>query len=145
MNFCKYCRRGFVPSKFHPKQFICYSKECRKKGRKEWSKKYLENNRDKFNKYNREYKNKRYQTDPVYRKEVNKKNKRLHGWQKHKLPLILEQKNICALCNKEMFLDTKLIHVDHIIPRSKGGPDNYENLQAVHAECNLRKGNKNEK
>lgn len=32
--------------------------------------------------------------------------------------------------------------IDHILPRSKGGKDNLENLQLAHASCNLAKGNK---
>ncbi|MEP1142085.1 MAG: HNH endonuclease [Henriciella sp.] len=31
---------------------------------------------------------------------------------------------------------------DHIIPRSKGGPDTPENLQLAHAICNKIKGNR---
>lgn len=29
---------------------------------------------------------------------------------------------------------------DHIIPRSKGGPDTLDNLQAAHRVCNSRRG-----
>jgi 5-methylcytosine-specific restriction endonuclease McrA len=29
--------------------------------------------------------------------------------------------------------------LDHIIPRSKGGPDTWANVQAVHRRCNLEK------
>jgi len=32
--------------------------------------------------------------------------------------------------------------MDHIIPRSKGGPDTPENLQLAHATCNKIKGNR---
>ena len=31
--------------------------------------------------------------------------------------------------------------IDHIIPRSKGGGDEIENLQLAHARCNKIKGN----
>ena len=31
--------------------------------------------------------------------------------------------------------------LDHIRPKSRGGPDNIENLQLAHALCNKRKGN----
>jgi hypothetical protein len=37
------------------------------------------------------------------------------------------------------------LHIDHIFPSSRGGSSNYENLQFLCAECNLRKSNKLEK
>ncbi len=48
----------------------------------------------------------------------------------------------CALCgatNKERLLD-----VDHIKPRSKGGKNEYENLQVLCSKCNRSKGNKDD-
>jgi hypothetical protein len=46
----------------------------------------------------------------------------------------------CALCGK------KVVHknegsIDHIVPRSKGGTNNPQNLQYAHQACNRRKGN----
>jgi 5-methylcytosine-specific restriction endonuclease McrA len=34
------------------------------------------------------------------------------------------------------------LHVDHIIPTSRGGTDHPSNLRVVHGRCNLRKGNR---
>jgi ATP adenylyltransferase len=54
--------------------------------------------------------------------------------------VLKESKGRCALCgasNKEVPL-----HIDHIIPRSKGGNTEYENLQALCEKCNCTKGNK---
>ena len=32
-----------------------------------------------------------------------------------------------------------IIEADHILPRSKGGPDRYSNLQALHKHCHVQK------
>jgi 5-methylcytosine-specific restriction endonuclease McrA len=48
--------------------------------------------------------------------------------------------NKCALCRKKL---TDSFHADHVIPYSKGGHTTLRNGQAVCAECNLKKGNKN--
>jgi 5-methylcytosine-specific restriction endonuclease McrA len=39
-------------------------------------------------------------------------------------------------------LDPGYLHIDHIIPLSKGGEHTYANTQATHARCNQRKHNK---
>lgn len=62
------------------------------------------------------------------------------------------QSGVCALCGQPMFRNRfEAAHariwakqratVDHILPRSKGGTDQQENLQLAHARCNKIKGN----
>ncbi|MHA1522611.1 MAG: HNH endonuclease, partial [Promethearchaeota archaeon] len=46
----------------------------------------------------------------------------------------------CVRCGKEEAWNVQL-HVDHIIPFSKGGSNNADNLQTLCASCNLIKGN----
>jgi superfamily II DNA or RNA helicase len=48
------------------------------------------------------------------------------------------QGQICAHCKRAIPFD--LMHGDHIVPWSQGGPTNIENLQALCGSCNLRKG-----
>ena len=54
--------------------------------------------------------------------------------------VLMESGERCALCGatkKERPLD-----VDHIVPRSRGGKNVYENLQILCSKCNRSKGNK---
>ncbi len=61
------------------------------------------------------------------------------------------QSGRCALCGGRMFRNRfeaphariwakQRATLDHIIPRSKGGSDQPENLQLTHARCNKIKG-----
>ncbi|MDJ0602006.1 MAG: group II intron reverse transcriptase/maturase [Crocosphaera sp.] len=48
--------------------------------------------------------------------------------------LLKKQKGKCALCGQH-FTPDDLIEIDHIIPKSKGGKDEYKNYQALHRHC----------
>lgn len=52
--------------------------------------------------------------------------------------LLKRQNNTCAICRR-YFLPDDLVEVDHILPRSKGGKDVYENLQLLHKYCHMKK------
>lgn len=45
----------------------------------------------------------------------------------------------CQMCGKTV--DDRDIELDHIIPHSKGGPTNVENLRLLCGDCNRRKSN----
>lgn len=47
----------------------------------------------------------------------------------------------CGICGGSLrgFMDDEL-HIDHILPRSKGGSDDPANLQVTHKACNIKKG-----
>jgi hypothetical protein len=47
---------------------------------------------------------------------------------------------ICQICGGAVSLGD--IHLDHIVPRSKGGPTTYENLRVTHSRCNRKRGNR---
>lgn len=54
--------------------------------------------------------------------------------------LLIKQKQCCPLCKRKFTeLDSVNWEVDHIIPRSQGGRDEYKNLQLLHKDCHLRK------
>uniref|UniRef100_UPI0030D7B8EE HNH endonuclease n=1 Tax=Cyanothece sp. BG0011 TaxID=2082950 RepID=UPI0030D7B8EE len=48
--------------------------------------------------------------------------------------LLKKQKGRCTLC-RQHFTPDDLIEIDHIIPKSKGGKDEYKNYQALHRHC----------
>lgn len=52
--------------------------------------------------------------------------------------LLKQQKGKCALC-KLHFLNEDVLEVDHIIPRTLGGKDEYKNLQLLHRHCHDEK------
>ena len=62
-----------------------------------------------------------------------------------RLPLVArlckEQNGVCGICQKRIE-PWEPMHIDHIVPMSRGGSHDRENLQAAHALCNLRKGNR---
>lgn len=44
----------------------------------------------------------------------------------------------CQLCHEPV--DPEDIHIDHVVPVSRGGTDVLGNLQVTHSLCNMRKG-----
>lgn len=56
---------------------------------------------------------------------------------KHKI-LFEKYKGICQLCKKPCNFQNS--NADHIIPKSKGGGNNVDNLQLTHIVCNCIKG-----
>ncbi len=57
----------------------------------------------------------------------------------HKISKLIRIQHGCSKWCKESFTPTDNIEVDHIIPRSKGGSDRYNNLQALHKHCHIQK------
>jgi 5-methylcytosine-specific restriction endonuclease McrA len=56
-----------------------------------------------------------------------------------------QQSGVCPYCGEEMTLDlgeNNTATIEHIIPRSKGGPSAEFNYMAVCSSCNFERGNK---
>jgi 5-methylcytosine-specific restriction endonuclease McrA len=47
--------------------------------------------------------------------------------------------NVCWLCGQPV---PGLPSADHVIPRSRGGSDDIENLRPCHTRCNSSRGNR---
>jgi RNA-directed DNA polymerase len=52
--------------------------------------------------------------------------------------LLKHQNGRCVACQKEFQLEDQM-EVDHILPKSKGGLDRYDNLQLLHRQCHTKK------
>lgn len=48
--------------------------------------------------------------------------------------------HVCQQCGAKQ-LEGAILHVDHVIPRSKGGTNNLDNLQCLCSACNNKKSN----
>lgn len=51
--------------------------------------------------------------------------------------ILVKEENRCAYCGKKDNL-----HWEHIIPKSRGGPDTMDNMVLACQKCNLEKGDK---
>tara|TARA_R100001591_G_scaffold115659_2_gene131484 strand:+ start:272 stop:805 length:534 start_codon:yes stop_codon:yes gene_type:complete len=54
--------------------------------------------------------------------------------------IILRDNNTCQYCNLE--LPSEKLTLDHIMPKSKGGKNTWDNLVASCKKCNQKKGNR---
>ena len=52
--------------------------------------------------------------------------------------IFLRDDNTCQYCGKE--LPRRHLNLDHVIPRSRGGKSNWENIVASCIKCNFKKG-----
>ena len=85
----------------------------------------------------------RYRNDPEYRADLlaRQRQRGTTPMRRCHLPAkIEEQHGRCAICGEDIPQGKGLNHVDHRVPRSRGGSDEAANIQAVCAPCNRRKG-----
>lgn len=65
------------------------------------------------------------------------KNGSTSQWRRIRERILIRDNRICQWCGVE-----EATHVDHIVPRSKGGNDMDDNLVASCKRCNLSRGSK---
>ena len=112
-------------------------------------KEYRQNNKDKIKKYQDEWKKKNAEHVEAYdrRRRARKRNARVDVY---KTQDVLDLYGTdCYLCNAAIDFSAPRrvglqgwengLHIDHVIPISKGGSDSLDNVRPAHALCNLSK------
>ncbi|MXZ54822.1 MAG: HNH endonuclease [Gammaproteobacteria bacterium] len=64
----------------------------------------------------------------------------LPNYRTHRHRLFGEQEGFCVGCDTQF--PFRVMEVDHMLPRSRGGTDHADNLQLLCSGCNKSKGNK---
>lgn len=115
-------------------------------------KKYRKKNLAKFRAKQRKY----WAKHPEKAAKYNRK-RRAHKNSVEHIPYTVEEVlerygNNCHICGELIDLKANRksgkkgwergLHLDHVIPISKGGPDTIENIRPAHGACNVRKGSK---
>jgi hypothetical protein len=116
------------------------------------NKKYYIENKEHLNKKARNYKknNKGIVNLLNNRRRAKAKN---NGWSVYTEEQVLETYGTnCNICNIPVDLKAARkvglpgwengLHIDHLLPVSKGGPDTLENVRPTHGLCNITKHNK---
>lgn len=66
----------------------------------------------------------------------------VRGRVRRRRKLWLRQEKICTWCDNPITTDQlrRSTTVDHVVPKSHGGPGTYDNIQVLHTQCNYEKG-----
>lgn len=73
-----------------------------------------------------------------HREDIPKRSEKLPNYRTHKHTLYGKQEGMCNGCDTHF--PFKIMEVDHIIPKTKGGTDHEDNLQLLCSHCNRVKG-----
>ncbi len=128
--------------KANPEKRAAYQKEYRKENRekeKAYQKKYYKKNKEKRAAYQKEWR-KAYPEKCAAHEQNRRARKAGNGGSftaKEWKVLCRKYDNKCLCCGKK-----KKLTADHVVPLSKGGTSNIENIQPLCGTCNSRKGNR---
>lgn len=75
-----------------------------------------------------------------WQKQRGNRHERGYGndWDKLRLVILERDEGLCQICIKEDVI-TRATHIDHIVPKAKGGTNAHSNLQALCKRCHDRK------
>jgi CRISPR/Cas system Type II protein with McrA/HNH and RuvC-like nuclease domain len=62
------------------------------------------------------------------------------GYRSFRPRLFEAQRGLCGYCGAMLTRRGHLTNIDHVVPRSRGGGGNIENLLLMHSRCNTEKG-----
>lgn len=111
---------------------------------------YYKENKEKMQKWRREY-HKKY-PEVSRRNKIARKNRENKNLKKYTdLEVLDRYGSICYICLMPVDLNAPRqtgkigwesgLHIDHLVPVSKGGLDTIENVRPAHGSCNLHKYN----
>lgn len=131
-----------------------------------YQREYRKKNIEAISAKQREHREKNKEAISVYHREYSKKNR--HRYNEHKrrrrarilgngvevyteLQVLETYGTDCHICNGPVDMSAPRgigrgagwengLHIDHVIPISKGGPDTLSNVRPSHSSCNLSKG-----
>lgn len=148
-NQCRACERS---------QQTIYNRKRLRKPRKagkspeeqrDWNKEYLvewrKNNRDKCREYQRRWVEKNIDRAREHKRvrELKRRARKAQAVGSHDLAIIVQmyddQHGMCAYCDVPLF---GCYQVDHMIPLSRGGSNDWQNLAIVCPHCNATKNTK---
>ena len=170
-SYCKSCdvKRAVEYRQNNKEQIKEYKKEYQQNNKeklKEYKKEYHKNNKEQILERKKEYYQDNKEQLKEYQKEYRKNNPH-KAREKDRKRRALKKANVhepytedqvletygtnCHICKEDIDLSASRssgapgweqgLHLDHVIPLSKGGPDSLNNVKPAHGLCNLQKNN----
>jgi 5-methylcytosine-specific restriction endonuclease McrA len=138
---CKQCKIDYREA--NREGYIDYHKKYREQNKERISdvkKKSVEKNKAHYLMLSKKYREENKERMAAYKRNFKARSLGAEGKHTHEdvLFLLKSQGHCCAICKQTLHK----YHVDHVIPISKGGSNNKDNLQILCRDCNMSKYNK---
>ena len=122
----------------NPERFKAYAKAYYEKHGSKHTLAWNKRNLERVAAYKKEYRKAGKQREATARYRAKKLDQLLEDVKLD--DLLVRDSGICGVCGLPLTEET--IHIDHIVPVSKGGMHSLDNTQPVHRRCNLKKSNR---